>query len=213
MKVKQLCAAAFLAACGSAFGSVTLGFSAEEVSGLANAAGVASNGLYYGVIIDAGGNGFTGSYLDIALALDTTYILNSSVTSLATDDVLVTGGFQTFESSADGAGSIFTVGPFDLLTGLAGGAAINTGDVFRLVWFDGGKVGTLADASFTIPADGALQDYTAPFVGVDPVRTAGLAYSGTAAQSTGAGFEIVPEPSSALLGALGALGLLRRRRN
>ena len=27
------------------------------------------------------------------------------------------------------------------------------------------------------------------------------------------GFQLVPEPSAALLGALGALGLLRRRRN
>lgn len=213
MKVKQLCAVAFLAACGSALGSVTLGFSVETVSGLANAAGVPSNGLYYGVIVDAAGDGFFGNYSDVSYALGQTYILNSSVTSLATDDVLVIAQYQTFDNGA-GDGGVYDVGPFDLLTGLTGGAAINTGDAFRLVWISGTSVGTLADASFTIPADGALQDYTAPFVGTDPVRTAGFSYSGTGAQTTGPGFVIgIPEPSAALLGAVGALGLLRRRRN
>lgn len=194
-------------------GSVTLSFSSETVSGLANLAGVPSNDLYYGIIVDAGGNGFTGSYGKIDFALDTVYILNASVTSEATDDVLITAKYLTYDAGA-GDGGIFDVGPFDLISGLTGGAAINTGDVFRLVWFGAdGKLGTLADASFTIPADGALQDYTAPFVGTDPVRSAGQSYSGTGAQSTGPGFEIVPEPSAALLGAVGALGLLRRRRN
>lgn len=212
MKVKQLVAAAFLAACGSAMGSVTLGFNVEFVGGLANSAGVATNGLYYGVIIDAGGDGFTGLYSQLAtLDINTTYVLNSD-SGAATNDVLVLAGYQTYDAG-EGAGGIYDVGPIDFLSGLAGGQSIGTGDVFRLVWIDGNNIGTLADASFTIPADGALTDYTAPFVGTDPVRGATFSYSGTSATPTGPGFQFVPEPSSALLGAVGALALLRRRRN
>ncbi len=41
----------------------------------------------------------------------------------------------------------------------------------------------------------------------------GAATNDTYASSTGANLTLVPEPSAALLGAVGALGLLRRRRN
>jgi len=41
----------------------------------------------------------------------------------------------------------------------------------------------------------------------------GVATNDTYASSTGANLTLVPEPSAALLGAFGALGLLRRRRN
>jgi hypothetical protein len=77
-----------------------------------------------------------------------------------------------------------------------------------IVWFDatalggtiqgGDKYGALPLPAFTIPADGAAVNFSSNFVGVEPVRMADMTF--------------VPETSTALLGALGALGLLRRRR-
>lgn len=43
--------------------------------------------------------------------------------------------------------------------------------------------------------------------------SAGVATNDTYTSSTGANLTLVPEPSAALLGVIGALGLLRRRRN
>lgn len=217
MELKQIWLLAFLATSCSTWASVTLSFSMETVSGLANSAGVPSNDLYYGVIVDSGGNGIKGYYQHVTSTLDSVFILNDGITAAPTDDVLITAKFRTFDAGG-GAGGIFDVGPFDFLAGLAGGAAISSGDSFHLIWFAGGPdgflAGTLSDASFTIPADGALQDYTAPFVGEDPVRWTGRSYSGTTAQSTGFGIQFgIPEPSAVLLGGVGALGLLRRRRN
>ncbi|MFT3991126.1 MAG: hypothetical protein QM680_06915 [Luteolibacter sp.] len=78
---------------------------------------------------------------------------------------------------------------------------IQAQNAFLLVWFDpsGTSAGYIEDSSFTLPEDGALQDYDTVFLGEDPVLTA-------------TGITFVPEPSSTLLSLLGLLPLLRRRR-
>ena len=85
---------------------------------------------------------------------------------------------------------------------------IGTGDAFRIIWFDttvtggtalaGQEYGTLENAAFLIPGDGATVPFTTLFAGADPLK-----------QMT---HTFVPEPSAALLGLLGVAGLLRRRR-
>lgn len=207
MKLKQLVVVTCLAACGSAFGSATLGFSLTPAENFANAAGVPTNGLFYGVIIDASGNGYSGSYRPVILASGAVFGLTTS-TDISSDDVLVLSSGLTYSDTTT-PGTIFDVGsfPYD--------SNVNQGDSFRIVWFDGDAIGTLSDASFLLPTAGNLTDYDAPFVGsVDPVRSAGLAYSGTSSVSTGSGFTFVPipEPSAALLGVIGAFSLLHRRR-
>ena len=207
MKLRQLLILGCLVFTGHAFGSVTLNFNVAGADNFGNSTGVATDGMFWGILIDSSGNGFNGSYRPPAsLTLGTTYSLTTSLDAVS-DDVLILSNFATYTGD-NNPGTLFDVGPFDL------SVAVTTLDVFRVVWFSGNDIGTLADASFTIPADSALQDYTAPFVGADPVRSAGLAYSGTSAVSTGVGMSFVPipEPSAGLIGALGALGLLRRRR-
>lgn len=208
MKIKQLIGVAFLAACGPAFGAVTIGLSSIAADNFANAAGTPTDGLYYGILVDTNGNGFSSTYTAPSpLALTTVYTMLSG-TGAATGDVLITGDYLTYADT--NSGTIYDIAGINLgVNGLAAAQA------FQVVWFDGNKMGSLADASFTLPPDGNVQDYPNPFVGNDPIRTAGFAYSGTSGTPTGtnAPLVVVPEPSAVLLGAIGALGLLRRRRN
>jgi hypothetical protein len=227
MKSKVATLAAMALTAGSAFSAVSLNFNAEFDTGvpqnLSNAAGVPTNGLIWGVLIDTTGNGLVTSNVNKYdkvltnggnLTLGSNYILN--VAGLPTDDILYIATALTADTSGSTEGDALTTGGpggiYDL-NNIAFANGVGTGDKFYVVWFDGLQGGTLTDTSFTIPADGALLNYGEPFVGVDPNRNAGLAYVGTSGTSTGAGIAFVPEPSAALLGAFGVLGLLRRRRN
>jgi PEP-CTERM motif len=203
-------------------GSVSMNFSLDYSSGVpsgfSDASGIPADGMLWGILIDGSGNGIAGNY-DIpaaGLAAGQNYIMG--ISGLATDDVLWTSASYTENtiSSVEGdgittgnTGGFYNITGIDLLNGVDGT------DKFYIVWFSGNKVGVLSDASFTIPAEGGSSDYGTPFVGVDPVRSAGKSYSGIDGVSTGPGIQLslVPEPSSAFLASLGALGLLRRRRN
>jgi MYXO-CTERM domain-containing protein len=220
-KLVSLTTMALLAA-GPAFGTVSLNFNAEFESGVpqnfANSLGAVSNGLIWGVLIDAGGNGLSVTPYDAIAggpALGSNYVLSSA--TVATDDILyiatqttssTAGSIEGDSVTTGGNGGIYDLNNISLVSN-----GVNAGDKFYVVWFDGSLGGTLTDATFVLPADGSVLNYGVPFVGVDPTRNAGLAYVGTSGVSTGAGISFVPEPSAALLGAVGALGLLRRRRN
>lgn len=177
-------------------------------SNFANAAGVATNGMVWGVIIDTTNSGFSSSY-DLFTPTSGS-IMTLSSGGMATTNVLVTStlttsnnvsssefsaGFALENPGGDGGISAVTNVPF------AGIEGINTGDAFRLVWFDpsGSTAGFVSDASFLIQADGSTFDYSAIFRGSDPIRSA-------------TGISIVPEPSALLLSVFGFLALLRRRR-
>lgn len=131
------------------------------------------------------------------MALDGAYILDP-IRSGPTNDVLITAKFRTYDAGG-GASGIFHAGQLNLLSGFSGSSSINTGDVFRLVWFEGEddslRCDTLSDASFTIPADGVIQDYTAPVVGVDPVRSVGNSCTRTAIlRSRSSSLELLSHP-------------------
>ncbi|RYF42297.1 MAG: PEP-CTERM sorting domain-containing protein [Cytophagaceae bacterium] len=220
MKLKTTILASALLALGlsSAQASITIVFNAAFAGGvsssLANSAGVASNGLTYGILVDTTGNGFLASYNGF---IDSTALISGATT---TDDFFFAAADLTSDASQGGTvleGDFSTPANVGGVTGVSflvpNGSTVTANDNFLLVWISGDKVGTLSDASFILPADGGTVVGDAPFVGVDPTRTAGLAYAGTSPNSTGAGITIVPEPSAVLLGAVGALGLLRRRRN
>ncbi|WP_035609647.1 hypothetical protein [Haloferula sp. BvORR071] len=187
--------------------SVTITFNAAFVGGmssnLANTAGVVSNGMKYGIIVDTTGNGLRGSYDPLTLTQGTSVQLTNLGT--ATGDFLILANDLTSDSSQGGLvveGDFVTPGGNGGVSGLSfalsGGVA--SGQSFWLVWFDSvtNKGGSLASTQYIIPPDGHLVDYADVFVGVDPVRPA-----------TAIAF---PEPSSFMLGLLGAFGLLRRRR-
>jgi MYXO-CTERM domain-containing protein len=222
MKSKITIIGSLLLAASFSFGAaVSINFSNDfdtgVPQGLSNTLGVPTNGLVWGIVVDGFGNGLTGFYNVPNFTAGSSTVLSSVNGNVATDDVLYisTSGLTADTSSGTegdgvthgGVGGIYDIVGIDLSNG------VGTGDKFYIVWFDGCSVGTLTDPSFIIPAAGASVALADPFVGIDPNRTAGLAYVGTSGTSTGPGFSFCPEPSSALLGAIGALGLLRRRRN
>ena len=92
---------------------------------------------------------------------------------------------------------------------LTGGVAAN--QAFALVWFatntstTGSNYGFLTDATFLVPSGAATTEFGAPFVGVNPIRSASDTFGAAIAGS--------PEPSRLLLLGVGGLaGMMVRRR-
>lgn len=215
MKRNILIVVASLAMTGFSQAVVTLQFTQPFTTtggvahNFADSAGVATNGLVWGIIIDTNGSGFATTYDQFTPISGMTMTLNSDAIST---NVLVTSNVNTANNSAfselnsttftpentggdGGIGSVTSIA-------LGGANGVTQGDSFRLVWFDpsGLSAGFLDDGSFVIPADGNATDFSAVFRGSDPIRSA-------------TGIMIVPEPSAALLGVLGALIMFRRSRN
>lgn len=223
MKSKVTILGALFLAAGAACGAVSINFSDDFAGGvpqgLSNIAGVPTNGLVWGIIVDGTGNGLVttpGAYTVPSFAAGSSTVLGLAAGGNSDDVLYISTSGLTQSTAGNTEGDAVTPGGNGGIYDIAGVALANgvgTGDKFYVVWFDGNIGGTLTDNSFLIPADGAAVALAEPFVGVDPNRSAGLAYVGTSGVSTGAGVSFVPEPSAALLGAVGALGLLRRRRN
>jgi hypothetical protein len=214
MKSTLLAIAASVLTVTGSYASVTIGFNAAFTftpgdgvsSNFANAAGTVFNGLWCGIIVDTTGNGFLSNYEGVAPSLNARFNLQVGGTFAATDDVLVFCDAKTYDTVGLVEGDGTTVGGPGGLASVAGldlTGGITQGDAFRVVWFDNSQpwlttAGSFADAAFVIPADSSAVDIGTPFAGVEPTRVA-----------TGI---LIPETSTALLGALGVLGLLRRRR-
>ncbi len=162
----------------------------------------------------------------------------SNTTTPGIADTFFTSGQSLSLGGAVGTGTIFAMGAFNGtdsgLAGLYTGAvAVDYGTFgtaasrnFAFYWFPGAtftgveanpqtiasQVGGLNNTSddgvfnigMVLPADGALLSTGAATTG-----DAG----GSLSVSAFSAVTLIPEPSAALLGAIGALGLLRRRRN
>jgi hypothetical protein len=109
------------------------------------------------------------------------------------------------------------------------------GKNFAIVWFDtlttagpdpdlaGAYFGVARGADWTLPvANSGTFNFGTGATNLDQIAlsNAGSGLASTAAANQGVAFatdgttmQFIPEPSAAMLGALGALGLLRRRRN
>jgi hypothetical protein len=90
----------------------------------------------------------------------------------------------------------------DLIVDYTTAGAPNT-EANRAIWTPGVTIRYETDSSGEI--DVTIQATTAPISGTDPRLASRLTFNGMSVT-------LVPEPSSALLGALGMLALLRRRR-
>jgi hypothetical protein len=224
MKLKLVLAALLLAA-SSAFGTVTLTFNSAggALTNFTNASTSATSAFVWGIVIDTAGNGFSYNQANVRYdsagvtytgsSLQSLNLLVNGVAGGASDDVL----FLSLNrmniigaAGADGAPE-----GVNRVTGIAsvpfGVSGIGVGDAFAVVWFDttvtpaGGAVqggtsfGAVTVPGFTIPADSATVSFGELFAGPDPAKSMNFAIG-------------VPEPSSMLLGLLGAVGLLRRRR-
>lgn len=176
--------------------AVTSAFSAFGVGNqtvLADSTGVATNGLFWGILVDIDGSGFedltTTSFGSIDLSADT----------FIGSDFFIAGDLQTL-SAAGIDGSATTV-MYDLNSSDPSSPVIG-GENFALFWsddaaFNEGDSFGFVEATGLIPTSNANNDPTTEFRGVDPnLQT--LTY--------------VPEPSSAALLGLGGLALVARRR-
>lgn len=217
MKTKLLVTASLAVTAASSMAATNFifneAFSGGISSGLSDAAGLAAvNGLNYGVIIDLDGGPFQTTTYDALPGLPAAGIGTplTTLNGLATDAVLVMAGDLTADQSFGNAFTDIGGGDHSVGGGVAGvtvnyDAGTAQGQFFQLIWFDAGfdgtgTAGSLASGEFVLPANlGGTFNVDDVFIGPDPVRSA-------------TGITFVPEPSAALLGAFGVLGLLRRRR-
>jgi hypothetical protein len=227
MKTKILAALAITTIASQAAVTITVSNTTSVLTNLViNSGDDNTQRLVWGIIVDGNNNGLqSGAYLGNGINSTVlqsklgAQILNTSAG--ATDDVLYLAG-SVFSTSGTGDSSTGKARPLSITNIAMNANGVGTGDAFSLVWFDldsvdiggttitssanstvpnllaGLKYGVLG-VSQALPTDGQTLTIASNYTGADPVRTAN--------------FALVPEPSAALLGALGALGLLRRRRN
>ena len=201
--------------------STTSNYATNFLSG----SGANNSLMVWGIVVDAANNGFQGENaatpydagftVTSAATLGGTVLnyLSAPTTSVASDDVLYISSnlMNLTTNTTDGA----TVG-LNRITNLANISytqpGVAAGDTFRVIWFnltalggtsaDGVKYGMWDMPSLdTLQADPGTYPLAAASAGADTAKSMGFTL-GVA----------VPEPSAALLGAVGALVLLRRRR-
>ena len=193
----------------------SLPFSGGIASNLANASGVVTNGMRWGIIIDTAGNGFANAaanYDAYAPGVGTAGFL--SVGGTVTDDYFIPGtltqdgsGFLEGDfTTPGGSGAILDdLGNISLTNGVA------AGQHFALVWFsnntsaNGSRYGFLTDASFVVPGEGATVDFSSLFVGVDPVRAASKTIGVAPANAKIAVFDGIGTGGSALADSTGTI--------
>ncbi len=231
MKLKTLLLSTLLAA--SAHAAVTVTGQA-----MLNVQGIAGTDLPAGrlgiVVVDTGADGFlmghvtaTGGTLNTTTVQDSLTDLLSNVSSLnigstfggdlviaryttlvaSGDTVMNTGNWNLTDASA--VGKNFAIIWFDLLTSASVGnaaAGTNFGIVRGTDWIT--PASNTGTKSFGTGTGSTVYDQITLGSPASAPAGAGVSLS----TNNGSMLQIVPEPSSALLGALGALGLLRRRR-
>ena len=227
MKLKLAAIGLLIGTLNSAQAAVTLSFSdgtTNYLTNFANGAGVSvatdgSNRMVWGVIVDGGSDGFNGANSSIfyqsgfSLAANNTGILLSATTNgtdtFATNDVLYIASAVMASSATASDGASANMNRVMTISGLVYSGNVAAGKAYAIVWFDrtalGGTAGQglkygVMPTGLVLPADPGTSSLGPNFAGADPLKTLDF--------TVGA----IPEPSAALLGAVGALGLLRRRR-
>ena len=221
MKNKLLVIMSSLALAASANATVTLTLSNPAIGVLNSLApstsATATNGLLWGIIVDADGDGFEQASYEGGWSVAST-LTGFAIPGSSGDLFFLAASNNktvTAVGGQGGAGSVVAFNGMNISADASGNPAVNTADKFAVIWFDTGidagssivnnttKFGFYANNNFALPANGANQSYASNFsaAGPESVRQANLTFVG------------VPETSTSLLGALGALALLRRRRN
>lgn len=214
--ILRAAAAAFLLSAAGAQATVTLQFSSATLfaTNWANSGGAGGGTLVWGILIDTTGNGFlpafggySGQGASVITATPQTLLTNGSFAP--TDDVLFLSPNLMSLTTNTNDGAELGMNRIGALANIPMSQnGINDGDAFAIVWFNqlpggsslvGQRFGIFTNASFVLPADGSTTPFTTVFTGPDPLKPM-------------TGLMDTPEPSTLLLSALGALGLLRRRR-
>ena len=155
---------------------------------LGDYSGTATNGLNWGILVDADNDGFDVGLLDPISAFNFTIDQ-----SFGDDDFYFVGATTTTNFALYGGDGVATELESITLT-----PDINTGDQFGIFWQAGSNYGFVTDPNAKISADGNTTDYSS-FFNADPYSALG---------------NIVPEPSNyaSIIGFVAlSLALLRRR--
>lgn len=228
MKLK-LASVVLLAIAGQAAATVTINTIIGQAFGTDGTTPVAE-GTLWALVVDDGDNNFAGFGLDSSL-----FAANQSVPGVA--DTFFTAGQSISLGSSLAGGTIFAMGgtnglstlgvagaTSDALAGLSLGVnGLAAGAEYAFFFFPGasftgGPSETIGSAvgglsSTTAEGDFGLAGMVIPPDGATVSQGAvSVTLGGATANSSFTAVQLVPEPSAALLGALGALGLLRRRR-
>jgi MYXO-CTERM domain-containing protein len=219
MKTKLSILGALVAITGASHGAIAL--TGTALTGLSTLAPVGTLVL---LVADSGGNGlFSGATVSGDL-------ISSSVSPIALANASVTIGETFGGDSILGRGAVTSAGAlpggfsFDNVAGLQGkrfslvylpsltsaSTAVTAATTYGLVsgsdWILPAVNGGESFSFSSTDQNGATSFYRVTVA-------SGVATNDTYTSSSGANLTLVPEPSAALLGAVGALGLLRRRRN
>jgi hypothetical protein len=204
--------------------NAAISISGTALSGIGAANAPAGSLILF--VVDTGGDGFFGN---AALSGDLTAANNPGLTAAQAGININTtfgGDLVVGRAAVSSAGSLVgTLTDFDNLAGTF------QNKNFALIWLPGlttssttlaaGQIfGITSGSDWTLPAANAGQTYSYSTASVDettffrPTTTdaTDVTLNDRFTTSGGATFSIIPEPSVALLGALGVFGLIRRRR-
>jgi len=216
--------------------TVTMSFNSNALGALSNflnGAGTGTTAMAWGIVVDTAGNGFAGNSaltpydggFNMA-ATGTGTPITLSVSTVATDDRLfMAPGFMSVNTAITDGNAIGVNKLLSMTSLTLGAAGVAGGQSYAIIWFDsltrpsststGTKYGVYVPPAFNLSAtsglttadklptnDGATYSYGPAFLGADSAKSMGFTI-GTP----------IPETSTSLLGAIGALALLRRRRN
>lgn len=234
MKSKLAILASALALTAISNGAIALsGTALKNVQGTTAGTDLAA-GLLGLLVIDTAGDGFlngytasaaasnaltpktdfatTGANLSVGQTFLGDYIAGRLTTTVAFSETSMSGAITGFNNVAPFAGKNYAIVWFSGLTTVGTELAAPAGSFFGIA--RGGDwtlpVGNTGTQSFGTTASSLDQLTLANTVGGVATAAAGQSVSFATAGTT---LKFVPEPSAALLGAVGALGLLRRRRN
>ncbi|TLD71750.1 PEP-CTERM sorting domain-containing protein [Phragmitibacter flavus] len=199
---------------------MSLPFVNGVASNFANSAGVATNGMLYGVLVSTNGSTFQpGAYDEMSPAT----LLNGgfmTIGGIVTDIYFHPGGNPaqpgsglTYDGTGLLEGDLVTTGSLGTIENVSlvpinpdqPTSPISALDKFALIWFStntasaGDYYGLFSHASFVMPALGDV-DFSSAFLGTDVIRSANQQ------------FQAIPEPSRMLLIGMGIGGFLLRRR-
>lgn len=179
--------------------AVTLQLSAFGAGGqviLGNGAGAATNGMSWGILVDTNANGFA----DFSTVTTTGSAYSNGFLG-GSDDFLILSSNLT--AAFGGSNGSATQLQFNL------GGDVTGDENYGIFWFSSVAAGA------TIPLGSSYGLITNPALVVPTSNSAVINTTAIRSATVNSATQIfgIPEPSSALLGALGALGLLRRRRN